>query len=126
MFLTRFRGLTFDAEGSGILVAVFVLSDGLFLLEIFVLQQEFGGFWVGNGVFLLGIGGFVLERPVFLLSDGFFLLPVAVACRKSAFSGTKTGGASRESQRSCSRAAISITFLEMFDTGAGGGDARPR
>jgi len=64
------------------------------------------------GVFLHENGGFVQERPVFLLPDGVFLLPVAVACRKSAFSGTKTGGASRESQRSCSRAAISITFLK--------------
>ena len=33
-----------------------MLSDGLFLLEIFVFQQEFGGLRVGDGVLLLGIG----------------------------------------------------------------------
>ena len=65
-----------------------MLSDGLFLLEIFVFQQEFGGSRVGDGVLLLGNGGFVLERLVFLLPDGVFLLPVAVARRKSPFSCT--------------------------------------
>ena len=88
-----------------------MLSDGLFLLEIFVFQQEFGGLRNGNGVFLHGIRGFVLERPVFVLPDGVFLLPAPVACRKSPCSCSKPGRACRESQRSCSRGAIAIMGL---------------
>jgi hypothetical protein len=89
-----------------------VLADGLFLLEILVFQQEFGGLRNGDWVFVLEFGGFGLERPVFLLSDGVFPLPDSVACRKSPFSCRKPRRASRKSQRSCSPAAIAISLLK--------------
>jgi len=89
-------------------IAGFVLSDGVLLLEIFVLQQEFGGLRVREGVLLLGIGRFVLECLVFVLPDGVFLLPAAVACMKSPCSCWEPGRASRESRRSGSRAASSM------------------
>ena len=75
-------------------------ARGLWLTKrdtpISVFQQEFGGFRVGAGIFVLESGGLWLERPVFLFPEGVFLLPVPVACRKSPCSCSKPGRASRE------------------------------
>jgi len=89
-----------------------VLPDGVFLLEIFVFQQEFGGSRIGGRILLLEYGGFLRGRPVFLLPDGVFLLPVAVACRKSPGSCSKPGRACRQSRRSFSRAAVALNLCK--------------